>query len=282
MRFFIFISLSVLFFTELKAQNGSIKLFFEDNIGRIDSVILGLNDTSTIGIDTSFNEVDIYGTPFDSLDARVIQRDSISFNCNKSDWQDSLYFSNNIDSKIDYRPFLIDWGGAGFGVVNNNFEILINAVEYPVTVSADFSGILGSMLYGGWSKLYLLDDNCNDYDNKELAIYLQDSLFELPDSSFNTIVVRFQVHVGIEDYNHSKFNFQLFPNPSQNNVSLEFSDFITGEISVRNITGELISSEQLNNIKEHRINIATLSTGIYFIEVTDELGARSVKKLVVK
>jgi len=281
MRFFLLII--VLFSTELFSQNGSIKLFFEDNVGRRDSVELGANNTATLGIDTSFNEVDVYGTPFDSLDARVIQRDSINFNCLNSSADNqglNLYFPDNIDSKIDYRPFFVDWNGVGFGVVNDNFEILINAVEYPVKVSADFSDVVGSMIGGGWSKLYLLDGNCNDYDSKELATHLQDSLFILTDSSFNTIVVRFQIHVGIEDYNQPKLSFQLFPNPSQGNITLKFNSFITGEISISDITGQQVFTDDIHHEKYYQTSL-NLPSGLYVLHVQTKSN-RLTKKLLIK
>ncbi|MBW6484427.1 MAG: hypothetical protein K0B10_15400 [Vicingaceae bacterium] len=63
----------------LKSQNfyePIISLYFEDNVGRKDTITFGLSDTTTLDIDTAFNEVDIFGTPLDSLDVRIIQRDT--------------------------------------------------------------------------------------------------------------------------------------------------------------------------------------------------------------
>lgn len=73
-KYFILI-ITLLCFVPLKSQSiyePVISLFFEDNAGRKDTITFGLNDTATVDIDTAFNEVDIYGTPYDSLDIRII------------------------------------------------------------------------------------------------------------------------------------------------------------------------------------------------------------------
>lgn len=90
--------------------DATIKLYVEDSIGLKDSVWLGINNNSTLGIDSSLGEKNIFGTPFKDLDIRLIQRDSASFNClypfgtgNSS----PIFFPLNIDSKSDFRP---GWG----------------------------------------------------------------------------------------------------------------------------------------------------------------------------
>lgn len=184
------------------SQSVSLKLFVEDAIGLKDTIVFGINDTATLGIDTSFNEFNIFGTPFDSLDIRVIQRDSANFNCIRetpfysSPPSPNLYFPNNIDSKIDLRPF------GSFESVYNNFEFFIYATNYPVTVRADFSEIQFHFLEG-WSSIHLLNNNCDAIDYKPIYYDpINDSLFILTDSSFNTLVANFQHEVGIDEKIH--------------------------------------------------------------------------------
>ena len=63
------------------SQDIPLKLFAEDSEGRRDTITFGLNSQSTIDIDIEFNEIDIYEIPIDTLDLRIIQRDSVEHNC---------------------------------------------------------------------------------------------------------------------------------------------------------------------------------------------------------
>ncbi|MDA3818738.1 MAG: hypothetical protein PF486_15260, partial [Prolixibacteraceae bacterium] len=132
MKRFFLIAMLILCFSNhgLYAWGGSIKLFVQDHIGRKDSVIIGVNDHSTLGIDSTLGERNIIDLAFDSLDVRVIQRDSTNQICGGSNYSSNnspdLYYPANSDSKIDYRPF------SGYDPLYYNFEIFINAIEFPI------------------------------------------------------------------------------------------------------------------------------------------------------
>ena len=59
----------------------------------------------------------------------------------------------------------------------------------------------------------------------------------------------------------------LYPNPTQNSVNINFSKPQTNVIiEVINVLGQSISSKKYSNIKETNINIKG-ATGIYFIKI---------------
>jgi hypothetical protein len=250
------------------SQNVKLKLFVEDAIGRKDTVIFGVNDTSTLGIDTSLGEVNIYGTPFDSLDIRIIQRDSAHFNCIRTSHYTSvvtnLYFPENIESKIDFRPF------GPFISVYNNFEIFINAINYPVVIRADFSDIQGSWLEG-YSVIHLLDSNCDAVETKGIySTQTNDTLFTLPDSSFNTLVANFQHEVGIAEINSLNNLVTISPNPLSENLHVKIANLTLDKaaMTVYNLFGQKFIGNQITQ-ESFEINVADLTSGIYILEISN-------------
>ncbi len=154
------------FLLNIQAQNVALYLYFQDNVGNRDTVVFGLNDEAIVGIDPELREKNIFGESIENLDARVIHRDSSHFNCHResmSQFPDppNLYFPENMDLKTDFRPFGL------FKSINNNFEIFVRAMEYPVTIKADFTEIRGTFLEG-YSTIYLLDENCDVYEDKSI------------------------------------------------------------------------------------------------------------------
>lgn len=255
------------------SQNIALKLFVEDAVGQKDTIIFGVNDVSTLGIDTSFGELNIFGTPFDSLDIRVIQRDSTNFNCIKEDYYQSsspnLYFPDNIDSKIDYRPFT--WS---YQSVYQNFEFFIYANNYPVTVRADFSEIQFNFLEW-YSTIRLLDSNCNSTDTK--SIYydsMNDSLFILMDSSFNTLVVNFDTEVSIEEF-FLLNNLLIYPNPTQNRFTVSGIQE-NSSIIVLDVMGKVVHYIP-NTIHQTQITTTNWAKGMYIVQLKGNTTIASLK-----
>lgn len=85
--------------------------------------------------------------------------------------------------------------------------------------------------------------------------------------------------VGINNFSDDN-NISIFPNPISENQSLIIkSDILINEVSVFNVFGEKIFSDNFsdNNLK---INLKNIKTGIYFIKIKTSKGY-SLKKLVV-
>lgn len=99
--------------------------------------------------------------------------------------QEPLYFPENIDSKIDFRPH------GEYYSVHTNFEILLHATDYPVLVTSNIP--FGS----DYDQIYLLDSNCNVSEN---TIFYDDWVYlTLPDSSFTTLVVQMGFESGVKE-----------------------------------------------------------------------------------
>jgi hypothetical protein len=260
-------------------DNVTLKLFVEDNIGRKDTVIFGINNSSTVGIDPAFGENNIFGSLYDSLEMRIIQRDSVNHNClRESHFQypaaPNLYFPNNVDLKVDFRPY-------EFRTIYSNFEILIKGFEYPVIVKADFSGISDSYLEG-WSAIHLLNSNCDAYDTKSIDHYtLSDTLFLLPDNSFTTLVVFFDHEVGMKPYESIQPTWEIYPNPANRTLTLYGLEQSTGLIEIINIIGQRLYSFKLSRSTKLNFNIENIPMGIYFVRYFDPIEkSTSIRKLI--
>lgn len=258
------------------AQNVALKLFIEDNAGRKDTIIFGVNDTSTLGVDTVWGEINIFGAPHDSLDVRIIQRDSANFNCIReynylSPPTANLYFPDNIDSKIDFRPF------GEFKSVYNSFEIYISAVSYPLTILADFSEIQNSYLEG-YSSIHLLDSSCNATETKPIYYNsAKDSLFILPDSTYNTLVAHFEHEVSVNEKKRED-SFILYPNPFHDEIALEGINSIEN-IKIISLRGEQVYEKQIKSTGPD-ISLSFLPPGCYFIVITDSKSQKHYKKII--
>lgn len=262
------------------AWEASITFYVEDNVGRRDSVTFGVIDNSTLDIDTVLGESNIFGVSFDSLDIRVIQRDSLNFNCIRtthSAWPaaPNLYFPNNIDSKIDFRPF------NGFYSVNNNFEIYVHAIEFPITITAKSTGITGHAS-SVWADFFLLDNNCNA--SKDIVYNPPyDTLTVITDSSLTTLIAHFQHEVGIKNYKRIEPIWTIFPNPTNSSFSISSDEKLNGVIEIINVNGQKLNSLSIDNTNRLTINLEDKQDGVYFINYfEDKKGTIATRKLIKK
>jgi len=87
--------------------------------------------------------------------------------------------------------------------------------------------------------------------------------------------------VGIGEKTNSP-DFTISPNPSQGLVRLAFNGKGNKEISIMNVTGNKVFQET-TDLTIRNIDLTNLSSGIYFVQVTDVSTSKiSVKKLIIR
>ena len=65
-----------------------------------------------------------------------------------------------------------------------------------------------------------------------------------------------------------KTKFIIYPNPAQNFISIKFENQISSaELTIINLLGEIVLSSKINNINTARIDVASLTSGIYFFQI---------------
>lgn len=77
--------------------------------------------------------------------------------------------------------------------------------------------------------------------------------------------------VGMQETSITEFEINLYPNPAQNNIWVDFKNPKNAvvQLNVYNLIGELVSSHQVNNNKA-LMDISNLGAGSYFVEINGE------------
>ena len=72
---------------------------------------------------------------------------------------------------------------------------------------------------------------------------------------------------------------KLFPNPSQGTLNVQVSQFTLNGIKIYNTTGAKVWQQSYNNISNTSINISSLPSGMYIIELSDADGNLHMQKI---
>lgn len=75
-----------------------------------------------------------------------------------------------------------------------------------------------------------------------------------------------------------KSDLKLFPNPAFNELNLENAENF--KVKIYNVLGNLVLSEDSNAASSRKININNLTSGVYFIELTNQDNNRLVKRFI--
>jgi Secretion system C-terminal sorting domain len=62
---------------------------------------------------------------------------------------------------------------------------------------------------------------------------------------------------------------KLYPNPVQNDLTIEISEFVIGEIQIVDILGRVVGVQALDNAKISSISTSALKSNFYFLKVLD-------------
>lgn len=259
---------------QLSAQ--TYKLIAVDSKQNIDTVIFGdpFPIDATVGVDAQLGEVNIYGRPYNTLEIRSIQRDSIFHHCLVDQrWShENLYFDENVDMKIDYRhTFLDPWR---VEPRNRNYEFIIYAENYPVYILG-FSN-------GGTADFYftLLDSVCNvvqDYYLAKNNVTAPDTLFIINDKAYNTILSFIMEPADVKQIQDEKF--KIYPNPFSDTFKIENYEWTIFEFDIINITGTVIYKSGAVN-KTTELNLSFLDKGLYFLRLTEDEKQVYIRKIL--
>jgi Secretion system C-terminal sorting domain/Electron transfer DM13 len=75
-----------------------------------------------------------------------------------------------------------------------------------------------------------------------------------------------------------KSDLKLFPNPVSNELNLENTENL--KIKIYNIIGNVVLLEDSNDAISRKINVNNLTSGVYFIELTNQDNNRLVKRFI--
>lgn len=71
--------------------------------------------------------------------------------------------------------------------------------------------------------------------------------------------------------------FRLFPNPANDQVTLDFDGPMEGNISIVNQLGQVLINQPINNQKQLSIEVTSLASGVYFMNIQSSTGNTTLK-----
>jgi hypothetical protein len=265
-----------------------ITAIFRDLVTNVkDTIFFGIDNNATIGIDSLLGEKDIKSKPFDSLDIRIIQRDSTNFYClipfgikevkEGKIIYDSIYYSPSFDSKVNYRPKDSSY---------RHFELFLNYYH-----SIRFNFISSSNI-----KFQSFLDKITQYNRKcpQSIPILYDSLFVGGDDIYEFIsgaqevgthlIFSFKAEYSVStitENEKSNLRIEIYPNPFSN----VFSITTVGEldlIEVVDLNGRSYLREMdFNGINLLNIHSEEWPSGIYILRgINKKNNLILVKKLI--
>lgn len=86
--------------------------------------------------------------------------------------------------------------------------------------------------------------------------------------------------VGLADAKAQSFN--LYPNPTNDVVFIQFAKQIeSGKIELLNVTGEIVQVSSINSSKQVKLDVSSLSEGMYFVRISNAQTTET-QKLIIK
>jgi hypothetical protein len=237
-----------------------------DALGQSDSVIIGYNVNATTGINEVLGESDYFELPYQDIDLRSIQRDSIT--------KDGLWlsgngdfstapFPNNIDLKKDYRSF------SG----KEHFILKLSAINYPVVIKISYLNFNDDIPFCiFYNNEYA--DSINVVELHNLYDLNQDTIYIFRSSTEN-LLMGFHPQVIIDNIETSNNNskFSLYPSISSNVITLNNFESKKKQIYIYNSLGICVKYFELN--KSLTIDISNFQSGVYFAKT-----GNSVKRFI--
>lgn len=178
---------------------------------------------------------------------------------------------SNIDSLFELQPQVSYNGTAflsnkqGWAEVSGSFmaqggERFLTIGNFDVDQETDTLFIPGGGIPPSHSEVYWSG-----------SYYYVDDVSVIPDSIFQSV-------------NESTFTFSIYPNPATTNLTIE-SRTPLAQVWVRDVAGHALRYTTLpRGTQDDRvvIDISSLPSGIYLVEVLTQNGQRSVQKVVVE
>jgi hypothetical protein len=123
--------------------------------------------------------------------------------------------------------------------------------------------------------------NCADNDNAT-GVNLPDNKWGY--GKVNAYSAIKGCNVGIDENGYSNVELNVFPNPSNNKISIQYdltiADYKVSTLEIRNVLGENVYSIPLNSVS-NSIDVNDLKSGIYFCSVMLDKKEARVLKIVI-
>ena len=79
---------------------------------------------------------------------------------------------------------------------------------------------------------------------------------------------------------NSELVSSIYPNPTQGSIVMKFTSSFTGELTIHNALGQVISAKKISNLDEYDLDISAQPNGVYMLKVRDANGAEKILKVI--
>lgn len=238
-----------------------------------DTVKIGFLPEATLGIDTELGENNISDLPpFGSLDVRVLQRDSLHYVCTYNDEENSqfVFFTNNFDSKINYRPYS--------SVESSNvFHIQVHSTDHFKTFLLKGDRELNSII----ESLVISSDSCQMINmagnslNFTGKTYMINSAIEI-----KYITIIFKENIVHTSTPFLKEGIAVVPNPFKEQFTIDIKNPNVDLIEIYSAMGK--KQIMISNDNKFVVDTHVWPSGFYFIKYRDKNSKIIGTKKIVK
>ncbi|MGE4542136.1 MAG: T9SS type A sorting domain-containing protein [Bacteroidales bacterium] len=267
----------------VSAQEFSFQMYFEDAIGNKDTLTIGFDRNGTDTIDTEFGEVNLISIPLDtSFDVRI-----------SNEWQNRVY--HQMPGTFHTKKQIIEQKECGVWYSVNSIDIFTD--NWPVTMHWDSTlfvdtclngSLFTSVNPGGWwdtggfrevlggNSSLTFEPNYPYHDDNYGYINENNDTIDVFWQTFGDFSI---LILGTDEFASNK-DFQLYPNPTINTITIDFKgqDFNIKEIQVLNMNGK----SQPIIVSGKNIDLTKIPDGLYLIRLTLSNGETITKKIIKK
>lgn len=191
-------------------------------------------------------------------------------------WNDSmgLCFGNVTTTYDGYGTLIIPLIPGGSG------STFTNVARVKIVEDIDFNFGAGFDLFEHTVTYLWIEDN-TVYSKSPLLFMKTTDESGVATSHTKTAGFRYQViHPGMPQLNSGEMNVQVFPNPGFTTCTLLDESCASGKsrsIQMVNTLGEIVYSETADCVLEKKLDVSSLSPGLYFFEIRNPVRTSRVK-----
>ncbi|HXU27115.1 MAG TPA: T9SS type A sorting domain-containing protein [Bacteroidia bacterium] len=127
----------------------------------------------------------------------------------------------------------------------------------------------------------VISDDFNNDGKPDLATANSGSYDPLSiDGNNITVLLSCMAGVGITNFNTGEKNFTTYPNPAQNNFTVEVSNNDKQTLQLFDVNGKLVLTQTING--KTNIDATNLSAGVYNLNITSSNGLANKRLVIVK
>lgn len=90
------------------------------------------------------------------------------------------------------------------------------------------------------------------------------------------------ISVGISNVNDNAVQYQIFPNPAKNTVTINWNTLTnkTAAINITDLSGKVVLNTEVSMNQNSKVDVSNLHTGFYFMTVATENGTNTQKLII--